>query len=126
MKKINREYSGFKLFRGKRKNDELKNLAESKQDFEYRRLFIDERELDLHVFGSREIIFNWTFISLMVLAVGNYQHPKLAFFLFVLGVTAKIVSLRYRVLWYKVERIYSRVLKIVNSAIYNEHGISLF
>lgn len=126
MENTKREYKTLKLFRGKRKNGELQKLSLSNQDFEYRRLYIEERELDLHVFGSREIVFNWMFISLMVLAVGNYQHPGLALFLFVLGVTAKIVSLRYRVLWYKVERIYSRILKIVNSAIYNEHGISFF
>lgn len=126
MENTKREYNSLKLFRGKRKNDELQKLSLSNQDFEYRRLYIEERELDLHVFGSREIVFNWIFISLITLAIGNYQHPALALFLFVLGVAAKIVSLRYRVLWHKVEKIYSRILKIVNSAIYNEYGISFF
>lgn len=126
MENTRKVYYTLRLFRDKRKNDELQKLSLSNQDFEYRRLYIEERELDLHVFGSREIVFNWIFMSLMALTVSSYRFPVLALILFVFGVIAKIISLQYRKLWYKVERIYSRVLKIVNSAIYNEYGISFF
>lgn len=126
MKDIIREYNTLKLFRGKRKNDELNRLSSSNLDFEYRRLYIEERELDLHVFCSRETVFNWAFISFMGLAIYLFQYPLLALTMFGFGLVAKMTSFRYRFLVNRVIIIYSLVLKIVNSAIYNEYGISLF
>ena len=117
-------YNTLKLQRGERKNDELHQLSLSKQDFEYRRLYIKERELDLHVFFSRAKIasmISWSFLGLSIWFI---QSPLLALCVFGLGVTARIVSNYYQKQYNKVEKIYSRVLKLVESVIRKDYGIS--
>ena len=119
-----KKYDTFKLRRGERKNDELHRLSSINKDFEYRKLYIEERELDLHVFWSRARIANMIAWSFLGLAVWFIQSPLLALCMFGLGVTAELISIRYRRLYYKVEKIYSRVLKIVESVIRDDYGIS--
>ena len=119
-------YDTLKLRRGERKNDELHELSLSKQDFEYRRLYIKERELDLHVFFSRAKIASMVSWSFLGLAIWFIQSPLLALCVFGLGVIARIVSIYYQKQYDKVEKIYSRVLKIVESVIREDYGISFF
>ena len=120
----NKIYNTLKLRRGERKNDELHQLSLSKQDFEYRRLYIKERELDLHVFFSRAKIANMISWSFLGLAIWFIQSPLLALCVFGLGVTARIVSIYYQKQYNKVEKIYSRVLKLVESVIREDYGVS--
>lgn len=125
MRKRNRTYNSIKLFRGKRKNDELKSLAETKKDFEYRRLFIEERELDLHVFFSRKTIaeiISWGFVFL---SICYFRHPNLALSMFGLSVIAKFYSIYCQKQLNKIYSIYVNILKLVDSVITKDYGISL-
>ena len=119
----NKIYDTLKFRRGERKNDELHQLSLSKQDFEYRRLYIKERELDLHVFFSRAKIANMISWSFLGLAIWFIQSPLLALSIFGLGVTARFISIYYQKQYNKVEEIYLRVLKLVESVIREDYGI---
>ena len=58
MKNNTREYQTIRFFRGrKRNNDEMQRLSDAGLDFEYRRLLIEENELDLHVSFSKMMIY---------------------------------------------------------------------
>ena len=50
-------YETMELLRGKRRNEELTQLAIEEKDFEYRRLFIEESELDMQVAFSRSELY---------------------------------------------------------------------
>ena len=58
MKRNIREYQTLKFFRGtERKTMEMQKLSDEGRDFEYRKLLIEENELDMHVAFSKEIIW---------------------------------------------------------------------
>jgi len=121
----NREYDTLKLRRGERRNDELRKLSESNKDFDYRRLYVKERELDLHVFFSRKFIGNVAGWSFLALAVCYFQYPFLALTMFGLSLAAKIYSEYNHQMYSKVNWIYTNCLRIVDSAIEKEYGISM-
>lgn len=125
MRNKNRTYNSIKLFRGKRKNNELESLAEAKQDFEYRRLFIEERELDLHVFFSRKTVAEMISWGFVFLSFCYFRHPSLALTMFGLSVTAKFYSIYCQKQLNKIYLIYVNILKLVDSVITKDYGISL-
>jgi hypothetical protein len=63
-----REYQSIKFFRGsKRNNAEMLRLADAELYFEYRRLLIEENELDMHVAFSKMMVWKWLAWGFMVL-----------------------------------------------------------
>jgi len=125
MKIFERDYPTIKIIRGKRKNEELCKLANAGQDFDYRRLLIEERELDMHVYYSRKRLSNllsWGFIAL---AIAYFQFPALMIILFGISLSLQIS----KVYWNKQLNIifdkYVFSLTIVNGVIKSEYGISL-
>ena len=71
MKDNIRECQTLKFFRGKKRNNvEMQRLAEARLDFEYRRLLIEENELDLHVAFSKMLGWKWlAFFQLLFLKI---------------------------------------------------------
>jgi hypothetical protein len=121
-----REYHTIKFFRGKeRKNAELFRLSEAHQDFEYRRLLIEENELDLHVYFSRMTVYNWLSWSFIALAFCYLQHPIITSVLLGLAILSGIFSYINKRRFEFVFRSYNFVLAIVDSMIFNEYGITL-
>ncbi len=125
MKHKNREYRTLLLKRGVRKNDDLLRLSASNQDFEYRRLYIKERELDLHVFFSRKFVADLTASYLLGLAIYYFQFPLVALTILGMSLTVKFISIYYQKMLVKVNNIYVNSLRIVEGAIKKEYGISL-
>ena len=119
------EYSTINLIRDERRNDELSRLSESQDDFEFRRLFIDEREKDLHVFFSRRIVANFFMWTLLFFTAVTLQSPALSLFLLGLSVSCKIIAYYNHRMYIKVNFIYSNSLSIVNCVIKNDYGITL-
>ena len=121
-----REYQTIKFFRGrKRKNSEMLRLAEARQDFEYRRLLIQENELDLHVYFSRMIVHNWLSWYFLALAIGCLSFPFISSIILGFALVTRILSLISKRKFQFVFRSHNLALAIVDSVILNEHGISL-
>lgn len=121
-----REYQTIKFFRGsKRKNSEMQRLAEAGQDFEYRRLLIQENELDLHVYFSRMIVHNWLSWYFLALAIGCLSFPFISSIILGFALVTRILSLISKRKFQFVFRSHNLALAIVDSVILNEHGISL-
>ena len=73
-----REYQTLKFFRGRERNNaEMLRLSEAGLDFEYRRLLIEENELDLHVAFSKMTVYKWLSWSFISLALYYIQYPVL-------------------------------------------------
>jgi hypothetical protein len=126
MAKNIREYQSIKFFRGrKRNNAEMQRLADAGMDFEYRRLLIEENELDLHVNFSRMIVYKWLSWSLLALAFSCLQHPILIFMVLVFALISIILSFIYKKKFQLVFRCYNFALAILDGVILNEYGISL-
>ena len=121
-----REYQTIKFFRGsKRKNSEMLRLAETGQDFEYRRLLIEENELDLHVCFSRMTVYNWLSWSYLALAIGCLSFPFISSIMLGFALLTRILSYISKRKFQFVLRSHKLALAIVISVILNEHGISL-
>ncbi len=121
-----REYQTIRFFRGsKRKNSEMLRLAEARQDFEYRRLLIQENELDLHVYFSRMIVHNWLSWYFLALAIGFLSFPFISSIILGFALLTRILSLISKRKFQFVFRSHNLALAIVDSVILNEHGISL-
>jgi len=126
MKKNIREYQTIKFFRGrKRNNAEMIRLAEAGLDFEYRRLLIEENELDLHVFFSRKIVWNFISIGFLALAFVCLMLPIIAFIFIGLAVMFRFFSWVSKKNFEFVFGSYNLALAIVNGVIMDEHGIIL-
>ena len=126
MENCSREYQSIKFFRGsKRKNSEMQRLAEDRQDFEYRRLLIQENELDLHVYFSRMIVHNWLSWYFLALAIGCLSFPFISPIILGFALVTRILSLISKRKFQFVFRSHNLALAIVDSVILNEHGISL-
>jgi len=121
-----REYQTIKFFRGsKRKNSEMLSLAESGQDFEYRRLLIEENELDLHVYFSRMTVHYWLSWYFLAIAIGYLSFPLISCIILGFALLTKILSFINKRKFQFVFRSHNLALAIVDSVILNEHGISL-
>lgn len=100
-------------------------LAEARQDFEYRRLLIQENELDLHVYLSRMTVYNWLSYSFLVLVAVSLPFPPISYIMLGLSFLTRILSKISKRKFQFVFRSHNLALAIVDSVILNEHGISL-
>jgi hypothetical protein len=121
-----RTYSNLKLFRGKKRNNaEMERLADTRQDFEYRRLLIEENELDLHIFFSRITVFNWLSWSFLALAFSYFQFQIISYAFLILAAISRMRSYRNKKMFQFVFRSQKIALSIVDCVIKQDYGISL-
>lgn len=122
-----REYQSIKFFRGKKRNNaEMQRLADAGLEFEfaYRRLLIEENELDLHVYFSRMTVFCWLSWSFLALAFYSFQYPIITSVFLGLAVISRVCSYRCKKMFQFVFRSYNLALAIVECVIMQNHGIS--
>jgi hypothetical protein len=121
-----REYQTIKFFRGKKRNyAEMQRLADERKDFEYRRLLIEENELDLHVAFSKMIVWKWISWLFLVASVICFGVQPMFYTLIALSFISQILSFRYKRFFQFVFRGHNLALNIVDSVIENEYGIIL-
>lgn len=126
MKSNIREYDTIKFFRGsKRNNSEMLRLAEARLDFEYRRLLIEENELDLHVQFSRMTVYGWLSWSFLVLELSCLPYSLISCIILGLALLTRILSFISKRKFQFVFRSYSLALSIVDGVIFDVHGILL-
>jgi hypothetical protein len=120
-----REYNTLRFFRGRRRNNaEMQRLADSGQDFEYRRLLIQENEVDLHIYFSRMIIYTWLSWGFLVLALSGFKFPIISFVLVGLAIISRVSAFRCKRKFQFVFRSYNLALYIVDCVIRQDHGIT--
>lgn len=120
-----REYQTIKFFRStKRNNAEMQRLADAGLDFEYRRLLIEENEIDLHLYFSRMTVYSWLAWSLLVLALYYHQFPIITSVLVGLALIFRILSWLSKRMFEFVFRSYNLALAIVECVILQNHGVS--
>ena len=121
-----REYDTIRFFRGaKRNNAELTRLAVAELDFEYRRLLIQEYELDLHVEFSKMSVYCWLTWSFLLVAFCLWQYSIISAVFFGLALISRILSILYRRRFQLTFWRYNFALSIVDAVIYNDYGIRL-
>ena len=125
MKTFKRSYSELKFFGGQKHDAKLELFAENKDDFNFRRLYIEEEEKWLHIIFSRSILSIWISIALIVLSFYFFQFHTLSLLLFISSFVFMITTLflkrKFRV---KADN-YQFGLNLVNIVISNTYGISL-
>lgn len=120
-----REYQSIKFFRGcKRNNSEMQRLADAGLDFEYRRLLIEENELDMHVAFSKMMVWKWLVWGFMVFAICFLQHPVIASVFLVLAILSQFFSFINKRFFQFVMRGHNIALGFVDAVIFNKYGIS--
>lgn len=125
MKNKFREYHTIRFFRGsKRNNAEMLRLAEAGLDFDYRRLLIEENELDLHVAFSRMQVWKWLSWGFLTLAFICIQLPIIMLIFSGLAVLSYFFSFINKRFFQFVFRSYNLALAIVDGVIFDKHGIS--
>jgi len=125
MKNI-REYQTIKFFRGKERNNaELQRLADAQLDFEYRRLLIEENELDLHVAFSKMIVWKWLSWSFLAMTIVYFQYPIISFIFLGMAIISQFLSFINKRFFMFVFRGYNLTLGFVDCVIYDKYGISL-
>ena len=116
----------MRLTRGKRRNEELTQLCEEEKDFEYRRLFIEEAELDMQVAYSRGQLFND--IALVVLFVTSLSiisaRPVFELSLLI-ALTLWVISALYKRQHQKFIKRTHKTLLLVDNVIKSTYGITL-
>jgi hypothetical protein len=113
-----REYHSLRFFRGsKRNNAEMQRLADACMDFEYRRLLIEENELDLHVYFSRTTIYNWLSWGFLALALCCFQFPIITSVLLGHAIVTRVLASRYMKKFQFVFRCYILALAVVDHVI---------
>lgn len=120
-----RTYENIRLFRGKRKDEELNRLADAQQDFDFRRLFIAEREQDLHVTFSRKMVSNWMAWGFLTISLLLFQFSGLMFTLIGISCAMKIYSNRCHKQFKKIFKKYKNSLAVVDAVIQNDYGMSM-
>jgi len=126
MKSNIREYQTIKFFRGsKRKNEEMQKLSDAKLDFEYRRLLIEENELDMHVAFSKMKVYGWLSWSFIVLTIAFIHTPIVIFALIGLAVISRFFSFINERYFRFILRSHNIALGFVNGVIFDNYGISL-
>jgi len=125
MKDNIREYQTIKFFRGKqRNNDEMLRLSDAGLYFEYRRLLIEENELDLHVAFSKMMVWKWLSYGFLILAIICLQLPIASLIFLGLVVLSKFLSFINKRFFQFVFRSLNLSLSIVDMIIKQEHGLS--
>jgi hypothetical protein len=103
----------------------MERFADSFMDFEYRRLLIEENELDLHVFFSREYVFYWLSWGFLVLALFYWMHPFITSILSGMALVSRSISVFYKRKFQLTFWRYNFSLSLVDAVIYNDYGIRL-
>ncbi len=126
MKNNIRVYHSLRFFRGiKRNNAEMQRLADEGLDFEYRRLLIEENELDLHIYFSRTVVYNWFSWGFLALTLICFQFRIITSVILGLALLSRALSYRYRKKFQFVYRCYILALTVVDCVIKQDHGITL-
>ena len=124
MKTFKRDYTELKLFGGQKRDAELELFSENEDDFNFRRLYIEEQEKWLHIIFSRSILSKWISVGLIALSVCYFQYHTLSLILFITSFMFLLASLilkrKFRI---KVDN-YQFGLNLVNIVISDTHGIS--
>ena len=102
----------------------MQRLSEARLDFEYRRLLIEENELDLHVAFSKMLVWKWLAWSFLLLAISYWQYPVIILVFLGLAILSRFFSFVNRRYFEFVFRSYNLALAFVDGVIYNEYGIS--
>jgi hypothetical protein len=120
-----RTYKKLKLFRGKKRTIELDTLASEERNSEYRTLFIEESEKDLHVIFSKQFIcFRLSMIFLLAIII--LIPPKLIFFSIISGLLSLFflyLSQSLKIKFTKTARDYTMTVNILNKYMENMFGI---
>lgn len=125
MKQNIREYQTIKFFRGARRNNaEMIRLAKAELDLEYRKLLIEENELDLHVYFSRMKVWKWLSWGMLILAICSLQFPILGIIFIGLTLVFHLFSWVSKKNFEFVFSSYDFALGIVDMVIKDKHGIS--
>lgn len=121
-----RIYNTLRLFRGKRRNNaEMQRLSDEGLNFEYRRLLIEENELDLHVYFSQMTAYTWLSWVFLVLALCCIQIPIISSGLLGLAIFSRAMAYCCNRKYKYVFRCYLLALYIVDCVIRQDHGITL-
>lgn len=124
MKTFKRDYTELKLFGGQKRDAELELFSENEDDFNFRRLYIEEQEKWLHIIFSRSILSKWISVGLIALSVCYFQYHTLSLILFITSfmflISSLILKRKFRV---KASN-YQFGLNLVNIVISDTHGIS--
>lgn len=118
-------YETIRLFRGKRRVDELVKLSEEKRDFEFRRLFIEEIEQDLHVIFSWQTICGWISWVFVFFSLIFFQSPLIFYSLIGISFISKTFSFFQKKKYLRVFKGYKFSLACVDSLIKKDYGITL-
>lgn len=106
------------LFRGQRKIDELKQLSKNEDDFNYRRLFIEEMELEIkYLYHWKKFTLHLSMISLLL----TFTTPMFL----LLTIALFFISIYFNRKTKSVYLQYKMGLDIINMAIYKIYKISL-
>lgn len=122
---IVREYKTLKLFRCKRKDDKLFELATKQKDFEFRNLLIEEFEEDLHVAISRKVFFTILAIIFIIISIVTISNLQISKIFLILSIINYILNLFYG---NKIKKLLSKFyfsISLVDDVIENTYGISL-
>ena len=125
MKNNVREYQSIKFFRGSKRNDEeMQRLSDAHLDFEYRRLLIEENELDMYVAFSKMIIWKRLSFVFLTLAVLCFQLPVILSIFLVLAVLSQFFSFINKRFFQFVLRSHNIALGFVEGVIHDKYGMS--
>ena len=125
MKRNIREYQTLKFFRGtERKNAEMQKLSDEGRDFEYRKLLIEENELDMHVAFSKEIIWKRLSWCLLLMAICSFSISILMLAFLGLAILSQFFSFINKRFFQFVLRSHNIALGFVDGVIYNKYGVS--
>ena len=120
-----REYQTIKFFRGrKRNNEEMQRLSDEHLDFEYRRLLIEENELDMHVAFSKMIVWKRLSFVFLALAILCFQLPIIMSIFLGLAILSQFFSFINKRFFQFVLRSHNLALGFVNGVIYDKYGFS--
>lgn len=121
-----RKYDSWKLFGGKKRTAELERLSEdSANDFEFRRLYIEENEKWLHILFSRQRVSQLLSFSFMALAFFYIQLREISLVLFIISFIFFIFSLIFKRQFKVRASKYDFGLNLVDLVIADTYGISL-
>ena len=125
MELLERKYNSWKLFGGKRRDAELERLAEAEDDFNFRRLFIEENEKWLHVFYSRKRVSQLIAISLLLFGLVTFQFATLSLVVSIIAFIFLIISVFFGWKMKTTASKYQFGLKMVDIVIADTYGFSL-
>lgn len=119
-------YETMELLRGKRRNEELTQLAIEEKDFEYRRLFIEESALDIQVAFSRsELCKDISSIFLFFAALAVISDGPMWGITLCLSAFFKLMSMFHLYHYKRFTKITRNTLLFVDGVIKSTYGITL-